>query len=111
LQARAIFFCRLGSPGNCPNAHGADADFGQPPILVNLEHGKRELVIAQKSAMVHAIDPDAQGKLLWQTRVGQGGPLGGSQWRSASDGKKIYVAISDLGLNAVPIPSRPKVFD
>jgi polyvinyl alcohol dehydrogenase (cytochrome) len=58
-------------------------------------------VIAQKSGMAHALDPDAQGKLLWQTRVGNGGPLGGSQWGSASDGRKVYVAISDLELGAV----------
>jgi polyvinyl alcohol dehydrogenase (cytochrome) len=94
--------CSIPFPGNCPSAHGADSDFGQPPILVDLGPGKRALVIGQKSGMVHAMDPDSRGKLLWQTRVGQGGPLGGSQWGSASDGEKIYVAISDLGLGAQP---------
>src|SRR5215468_6079566 len=79
----------------------------KPPILVDLGLGKRALVIAQKSGMVDAIDPDARGKLLWQTRVGQGGPLGGSQWGSASDGEKIYVAISDAGLGARPDPQSP----
>lgn len=94
--------CSIPIPGNCPSAHGADSDFGQPPILVDLGLGRRALLIGQKSGMVHAIDPDSRGKLLWQTRVGQGGPLGGSQWGSASDGEKIYVAISDLGLGAQP---------
>ncbi|MBV9180762.1 MAG: PQQ-binding-like beta-propeller repeat protein, partial [Acidobacteria bacterium] len=94
--------CGIPIPGNCPSEHGADSDFGQPPILISVDQGKRELVIAQKSGMVHAIDPDSRGKLLWQTRVGQGGPLGGSQWGSASDGDRVYVAISDLGLHAVP---------
>jgi len=70
--------------------------------VIDLGLGKRALVIGQKSGMVHAIDPDSRGKVLWQTRVGQGGPLGGSQWGSASDGEKIYVAISDLGLGAHP---------
>jgi len=100
--------CSIPIPGNCPNAHGADFDFGQPPILVDLGPGKRALVIAQKSGMVHAIDPDSRGKLLWQTRVGQGGALGGSQWGSASDGQKIYVAISDLGLGARADPQSPR---
>jgi outer membrane protein assembly factor BamB len=87
--------CAIPIPGNCPEAHGADSDFGQPPILVSLGSGKRLLVIAQKSGMVHAIDPDAKGKIVWQTRVGEGGVLGGSQWGSASDGENIYVAVSD----------------
>jgi polyvinyl alcohol dehydrogenase (cytochrome) len=99
--------CSIPIPGNCPSVHGADSDFGQPPILVDLGPGKRALVIAQKSGMVGAIDPDARGKLLWQTRVGQGGPLGGSQWGSASDGEKIYVAISDVGLGARADPQSP----
>jgi polyvinyl alcohol dehydrogenase (cytochrome) len=94
--------------GNCPKTHGHDYDFGQPPILLNLSGGKRLLAIAQKSGMAYGLDPDAKGKVLWQTRVGKGGPLGGSQWGSASDGSKVYVAISDLGLGAVPDPNSPK---
>jgi len=95
-------------PGNCPETHGADYDFGQSPILVNLGDGKRALVIAQKSGMAHALDPDAKGRILWQSRIGKGGPLGGSQWGSAADGEKVYVAISDVGLSAAPDPKSPK---
>ncbi len=95
--------CGMPIPGNCPELHGGDHDFGQPPILLNLGPSKRVLVIAQKSGITHALDPDAEGpdgqrKILWQTRVGKGGPLGGSQWGSASDNSKVYVAVSDLGL-------------
>src|SRR5215472_18598105 len=75
--------------------------------VIDLGLGKRALVIGQKSGMVHAIDPDSRGKVLWQTRVGQGGPLGGSQWGSASDGEKIFVAITDLGLGARPDAKSP----
>ena len=89
--------CSTPQRTNCPEKSGPDHDFGQPPILVRLGEGKRALVIAQKSGMVHAVDPDEKGKILWQTRAGEGGPLGGSQWGSASDGQKIYVAISDVG--------------
>jgi polyvinyl alcohol dehydrogenase (cytochrome) len=102
--------CAIPIPGNCPETHGADSDFGQPPILVSVGSGKRLLVIAQKSGMVHAIDPDEKGKIVWQTRVGEGGALGGSQWGSASDGKNIYVAVSDIKLSGVPDPKSPQGF-
>lgn len=84
-----------GSP-NCPPPAGHDYDFGQPPTLVSLANGQRVLVIAQKSGMAYALDPDKRGAVLWQTRVGEGGPLGGSEWGSGTDGQKMYVATSDL---------------
>jgi polyvinyl alcohol dehydrogenase (cytochrome) len=46
--------------------------------------------------MVFALDPDHQGAILWQTRVGKGGTNGGVQWGMASDGQKVYAAVSDL---------------
>ncbi len=64
----------------------------------------------QKSGMVHAIDPDQKGKMLWQTRAGAGGYLGGSQWGSASDGEKVYVAISDIAIGGVADPKSPQGF-
>ena len=54
------------------------------------------LVIGQKSGVVHAFDPDREGEVLWQTRIGKGGPLGGSEWGSAADLDRIYVANSDV---------------
>jgi polyvinyl alcohol dehydrogenase (cytochrome) len=102
--------CAIPIPGNCPQAKGSDYDFGQPPILVSLAQGKRALVIGQKSGMVHAVDPDQKGKILWQTRAGEGGALGGSQWGSATDGKNVYVAISDVGIGGVADPKSPQGF-
>jgi len=93
--------CSNPQAKSCPEAKGPDFDFGQPPILVRLADGRRVLVIGQKSGIVHALDPDKKGEVLWQTRAGKGSALGGSQWGSASDGQKIYVAISDVGLGAV----------
>ena len=102
--------CSIPAKTNCPEARGPDFDFGQPPILVRLTEGRRALVIGQKSGMVHALDPDQKGKLLWQTRAGKGSPLGGSQWGSASDGDNVYVAISDIGISTVADPSAPQGF-
>jgi polyvinyl alcohol dehydrogenase (cytochrome) len=56
------------------------------------------------------VDPDQKGKILWQTRVGQGSALGGSQWGSAADGQKVYVAISDVGIGGVADPKSPAGF-
>jgi polyvinyl alcohol dehydrogenase (cytochrome) len=88
-----IVGCPAGE--NCPAATGPDFDFGCSPNLVDLPNGKRALVAGQKSGMVHAIDPDQQGEVLWSVRVGKGGPLGGVQWGNASDGQNVYVAVSD----------------
>jgi len=87
----------LGCPtgDNCPESKGPDFDFGCSPNLVDLPNGKRALIAGQKSGMVHALDPDQQGEVLWSVRVGKGGPLGGVQWGNASDGQNVYAAVSD----------------
>ncbi len=93
--------CSTPFKTNCPDSNGPDFDFGQPPILVSLANGRRALVIGQKSGMAHGLDPDRQGEILWQTRVGQGGALGGSQWGSAADRENMYVAVSDLKITGI----------
>jgi polyvinyl alcohol dehydrogenase (cytochrome) len=94
--------CRIPDKTNCPDSNGPDFDFSSGPILVTLPSGKRELVAGQKSGLVHAVDPDNQGELLWSTRVGKGGTNGGVQWGSAADGTNVYVALADLGRVVVP---------
>ncbi len=89
--------CRLPDKTNCAASNGPDFDFGSSPILVTLANGKRALVAGQKSGVVYAVDPDNQGELLWQTRVGKGGTAGGVQWGSAADQNNVYVAVSDIG--------------
>ena len=81
---------------NCPEAKGPDHDFGSSPILVDLPNGRRALIAGQKSGVVHAVNPDRGGEILWQTRVGKGSALGGVQWGSAYDGRRVYVALSDV---------------
>jgi len=91
-----IVACFASDKTNCPQNPGPDHDFGQSPILTGLRDGHRVLVIAQKSGVVHAFDPDQEGKVLWQTRIGKGGALGGSEWGSAADQERVYVANSDV---------------
>ena len=81
---------------NCPEANGPDFDFGSPPMLVALPGGTRLLVVGQKSGLVHALDPDNGGRIVWSTRVGKGGVLGGVEWGTATDGTQVYAGVSDV---------------
>jgi polyvinyl alcohol dehydrogenase (cytochrome) len=81
---------------NCPPPNGPDYDFGSSALLVHAPDGKEILVAGQKSGVVYAFDPDAKGKILWQTRVGKGGLNGGVQWGMASDEQKVYAAVNDV---------------
>ena len=89
--------CRMPDKANCPDSNGPDLDFASAPILVTLANGRRALVAGQKSGVVHAVDPDREGAVLWSTRIGRGGTLGGIQWGSAADQSNVYVALSDVG--------------
>ncbi len=84
------------SKASCPEENGPDLDFGSSPILVKAANGKRVLLVGQKSGVAHGLDADRNGAVLWETRVGKGSPLGGIQWGSASDGRNMYVALSDI---------------
>ncbi len=55
-------------------------------------------IAGQKSGIVWAFDPDDSGKVVWQTRIGKGGINGGIQWGIASDGQRVYAAVSDVGV-------------
>jgi len=87
---------------NCPEANGPDFDFGSSPILAELPNGRSAVIAGQKSGVVHAVDPDRGGAILWQTRVGKGTALGGVQWGSAFDGRRVYVALSDVQPEPAP---------
>ena len=86
---------------NCPGKTGRDLDFGMAPILVTGEDGKQRLMVGQKAGVVYTLSPD-DGTLLWQTRIGKGGALGGIHWGMATDGKNIYAANADNTLALDP---------
>jgi polyvinyl alcohol dehydrogenase (cytochrome) len=87
---------------NCPQAKGPDVDFGSSPMLVDLPNGRRALIAGQKSGVVHAVDPDRGGEILWQTAIGKGSALGGVQWGTAYDGSRVYAALSDVQPEPAP---------
>jgi len=102
--------CAQAVRTNCPDSKGPDLDFGQPPILVSLPNGKRALVLGQKSGVAHAVDPDQQGEVIWQKRLGHGGALGGIQWGSAADSDQMYAALSDIAFRVKSNPNAPGGF-
>lgn len=83
---------------NCPEDDGPDYDFGNSPILRSLPNGRSILVIGQKSGVAWGLDPDRDGRVVWQTRVGKGSALGGIEWGSAADEQFGYFPVSDLML-------------
>lgn len=88
------FGCLVEQKSNCPKKFGVNQDIGVSPILKPLGKG-RILVFGQKNGLVYGVDPDKQGKILWQTRVSKGGLQGGLIWGSAADDKNVYYSISD----------------
>lgn len=87
--------CVAEQKDNCPDGRGDDFDFGSPPILRTRADGRDILLLGQKSGIVYALDPDRRGKILWQSRIGHGGPLGGIQWGGAADSRYAYYPLSD----------------
>jgi polyvinyl alcohol dehydrogenase (cytochrome) len=99
--------CQAQNPDKpeCPGTLGPDHDFSASPTLTAV-NGRDVLVLPQKSGMAWALDPDYEGNVLWQYRIGQGSGLGG-QWGAATDGQTMYVGTNDFltqkpgGMNAI----------
>lgn len=100
-----------GSCLNDPNC-GPDFDFGSSPIPVRTPDGTpggRELLLAgQKSGVVWALDPAKKGEVVWQARVGKGSTNGGVQWGMATDGERVFAAVSDLKRSPQTNPTDPR---
>jgi polyvinyl alcohol dehydrogenase (cytochrome) len=74
----------------CPSPAGPDYDLGGsgPNLLSGI------VGFGQKSGFYWALNPD-NGDIRWSTLVGPGGGTGGIQWGTATDGRRIYAAISN----------------
>ncbi len=88
--------CHVDDNDNCPDNQGPDEDMGSSPMLITLKSGQRLLAAGQKTGILHVLDPDKDGQLLWQKKVADGGILGGIEWGPATDGKNFYVAKADV---------------
>jgi polyvinyl alcohol dehydrogenase (cytochrome) len=84
---------------NCPSPTGQDADFGSGPNLfsVTIQGQTRQLLgVGEKSGVYWALDPDT-GKIVWATRTGPTGMLGGILWGTAVDGQRVYITNANFG--------------
>ena len=81
-----------GTNPNCPVPSSPDFDLGGagPNLVANV------VGFGQKSGIYWALNADT-GDIVWSTPVGPGGVVGGIEWGTATDGKRIYVAISNTG--------------
>ena len=79
---------------NCPESNGPDVDYGSSPVLVTGRDGEDMLLGGQKSGVMYGVRPE-DGEILWETRVSDGGLIGGIEWGFATDGDQVYVSISD----------------
>jgi polyvinyl alcohol dehydrogenase (cytochrome) len=113
----------VGCPGSggqsetCPKKLGPDHDFGSNTILRRLPNGKDILTAGQKSGIAWGFDPDRQGAILWQQRVGKGSASGGVQFGPAADERYAFFATADQfagqdagGLTAVKLETGEKVW-
>jgi polyvinyl alcohol dehydrogenase (cytochrome) len=108
--------CRPQNPDNpaCPATLGPDHDFSASPSLTTV-NGRDLLVLPQKSGIAYALDPDKQGAIVWEYRIGQGSGLGG-QWGGAVDEQNAYFGVSDLltqtpgGIRAVSLATGQPVW-
>lgn len=90
-----IMNCRQPGVGNCPENAGPDFDFGSSPILRKLPNGKEVLLAGNKAGILFALDPEKQGKKLWEVKLGAGTALGGIEWGFTADAKVVYVPVAD----------------
>lgn len=78
---------------NCPPAYSInkDWDFGAGLMLAQKPDGSELVVAGQKNGVVWALNPD-NGELVWNTKVGPGGAMGGIHWGMAYDGRRLFAA-------------------
>jgi len=94
-----------GPNPNCPVPSSPDFDLGGagPNLVGNI------VGFGQKSGIFWALNPD-DGNIVWSTPVGPGASLGGIEWGTATDGKRIYVAIANSDhLPYTLVPSGQKI--
>jgi polyvinyl alcohol dehydrogenase (cytochrome) len=83
--------------------------FSASPLLRSMASGNQVILAGQRSGVMYSLDPDHGGEVLWQTKVAQGAPQGGTgqpgagqpaaatggiAWGFAADYKNVYVGLA-----------------
>ena len=84
---------------NCPDSEGPDVDYGSSPVLLTQPDGQRLLLAGQKSGVMYGMSPET-GAIQWESRIADGGALGGIEWGFATDGEVTYAALSEALVKA-----------
>lgn len=93
--------CFIGGGGNCPEENGPDLDIGASTIL--WQGKERDLLfVGQKSGDVYALDPSAEGAIVWHRKLGRGGFAGGVHWGMSANASSLFVPIADTYFPGVP---------
>ena len=85
--------CRRPDRNNlvCPDPDAPDTDFANSPVLTEV-NGHQIIIVGNKTGTVFSLDPDHEGKLIWQTSTGKGSTSGGIMWGTAVDSQNVYAA-------------------
>jgi polyvinyl alcohol dehydrogenase (cytochrome) len=87
--------------GNCPETLGPDWDFGGASIMLQtLANGRDVLVAAGKGGVAIALDPDANGSVVWRTVLYESQPpsaLGLVLFGGTADGTRAYFPLQQPG--------------
>lgn len=82
-------------PNNCPPNPGNDYDFGDGAHLFTIKaaDGRARKVIGagEKSGEYWLLDATT-GDVVWSAAAGPGGHIGGIEWGTANDDRRIYIA-------------------
>jgi polyvinyl alcohol dehydrogenase (cytochrome) len=96
-----------GAQPNCPPTPGPDYDFGSGANLLTAKIGGKNVDVVgagAKSGIYWALKART-GEVLWGTEAGPGSTLGGIEWGTATDGKRIYIA--EANNDHLAYPSNP----
>ncbi|KAK7394520.1 hypothetical protein VNO78_15049 [Psophocarpus tetragonolobus] len=102
LAGYDVWFLACNDPSipNCPpQAEEPDVDFGEAPMMltIHINRTKKDVVVAvQKSGVAWALDRN-NGNLVWRTKAGPYGLVGGGSWGAATDKKRVYTNIVNFG--------------
>ena len=90
-----------GARAECPAMGQGDRDLGSPVVLQTRKDGSDILLVGSKDGVLYALDPDREGAIIWETRVGKvmavsGPSFGGIEHGFSADKDRAYVPVADI---------------